>query len=284
MSELRFIGNVELADKPKLFFCDVDRTLLTHDHRLLPSVSASMRELQEIKLPIILTSARSPTGLERVHDQVGASDVVCCFNGAWIGRLQQRETIRETRLERSVALDAMSAIHAAGGSPIWFDLDGGHVLAQDEAVARRRTDVTRDRLSVIDSVGLAPGAPFKLLATFPADEVADAAHALSRAFADRLTVAQSGPNLVEVVSPEVRKDIAAAFLAETWSVDVANVVAAGDSDNDLEILKWAGLAITVANAKPHIQRVADIVAPSCDDGGLATALDWLTDQVSKLPD
>lgn len=281
MSDLRFHGKTWLAGRPKLFFCDVDRTLLTHDHRLLPSVSAAMRALDSIQLPVVLTSARSPIGLERVHDQVGASDTVCCFNGAWVGRLRQRETISETRIDRALALEAMAAAHAAGASPIWFDLTECYVLAADEQVARRRTDVTGDPLTIIDLVQAAPGSPFKLLATVPADEIRQTAKTLSAMFMGKLSIAQSGPNLVEIVSPGARKDIAAARLAEEWTIDVKDIVAAGDSDNDLEILKWAGLAITVENALPHIQQAADIIAPTCDEGGLATALNWLLDQVSQ---
>ncbi|WP_264214710.1 HAD-IIB family hydrolase [Leisingera thetidis] len=282
MPDLQISRKLPLDTRPKLFFCDVDRTLLTHDHKLLPTVSAAMRGLDAIDLPIILASARSPVGVERVHAEVGASDMVCCFNGAWIGNLRNRETLRENRLDRDFALEAMSVVHSAGGSPIWFDLTCGYVLTPDEQVARRRTDVTGDDLALIRSPEDAPGAPFKLLATFPAGRISDAVQSLSLTFANKLTVAQSGPNLVELVSPDTRKDLAAAFLADARAIAVGDVVVAGDSDNDLEMLRWAGLAITVANAKPHIQSAADIVAPSCDDGGLAIALEWLVQQVLQL--
>lgn len=281
MYSLRFASERCRTPVPRLFICDVDRTLLTHDHMLLPAVSAAARSLHSVKLPLILASARSPVGLERVHAEVGASDMVCCFNGAWIGMLSSRTTLREARIDRQTALEAMTSVHDLGGSPIWFDLEACFVLRPDESVARRRTNVTGDRLQLIDTATEAPRDPFKLLATFPEEVIEASVSFLSSRFSGLLTVAQSGPNLVELVAKGVQKDVAAAFVAAEFGLDAIDVAAAGDSDNDLGLLCWAGLAITVSNAKPHVQAVADIVAPSCDIGGLALAFEWVVESLSR---
>jgi hypothetical protein len=182
---------------------------------------------------------------------------------------------------RALALEAMATIHASGGSPIWFDLDRCYALEPDEGVARCRTDVTGDHMDVVRALEDIPGAPFKLLATFASDRISDAVANLSEKLDGLIAVTQSGPSLVEFVVPSVRKDRAASFIAQVWNVESGDIVAAGDSDNDIEMLAWAGLAITVANARRQIQDLADVVAPSCDDGGLAHALNWL---VRNAPD
>ncbi|MCB1381286.1 MAG: HAD family hydrolase [Alphaproteobacteria bacterium] len=282
MADLKLRPGFALARTPRILFCDVDRTLLTYDHVLLPEVAAAMRSLRSINLPVVLASARSPAGLDRVHAEVGAAELVCCFNGAWVGKLSSRQALKEVRLGRELALEAMSTIHAAGGSPIWFDLGRCYVLAADEKVARLRTDVTGDDLEMVRNVEDIPGAPLKLLATFSSDRISEAIGSLSNVFTGRVTVTQSGPNLVEFVDPHARKDLAASFIAQSWNVDPNDVAAAGDSDNDIAMLSWAGLAITVANAKEHVQDLADVVAPSCDDGGLARALTWLVQNAPSV--
>lgn len=281
MDEVKVQTRPALRTKPRLFVCDVDRTLLTHDHVLLPEVAAAMRSLRSAGLPLVLASARSPIGVERVHGKVGACGMTCCFNGAWVGDLPSRTALHEFRLERSLALEAMASVQSTGGSPIWFDLETCYALRPDEAIARRRTEVTGDRLVLLDALDDLPGRPFKLLATYTEQRIGDAVQALADRFAGRLSVAASGPKLVELVGPEVRKDYAAIEVARQFGLDAADVAAAGDSDNDLHMLEWAGLAITVANAKPHIQAVADLVAPSCDEGGLAQAVAWLLDELAK---
>lgn len=200
-------------------------------------------------------------------------------NGAWVGELSSRKTLFEARLDRSIAIEAMALVHGMGGSAIWFDLETCYVLEPDEEVARRRTSVTGDNLELIRDPNEAPGSPFKLLATFPVERIDEAIFALSKSFDANLIVVQSGPNLVEIVRADARKDLAADFIAQFMDIKVSEVAAAGDAGNDLKMLQWAGLAITVANAKPEIQAAADIVAPSCDDGGLAVVLGWLVEQL-----
>jgi hydroxymethylpyrimidine pyrophosphatase-like HAD family hydrolase len=58
-------------------------------------------------------------------------------------------------------------------------------------------------------------------------------------------------------------------------VAVEVCAAAGDAENDLEMMAWAGVAVTVANAVPEAKRIARFVAPSCDEGGMADAVQWL---------
>ena len=54
-----------------------------------------------------------------------------------------------------------------------------------------------------------------------------------------------------------------------------NVVAVGDYDNDLEMIVWAGLGISVANAQPAVIDAADTVVCSCNDGAIAQAVQLL---------
>lgn len=50
------------------------------------------------------------------------------------------------------------------------------------------------------------------------------------------------------------------------------IAAIGDDMNDLEMLRNAGVAIAMANARPEILAVAHHVTKSCDNGGVAYAL------------
>lgn len=279
MSKLTFRREIAQFPPVRLFVSDVDRTLLTHAHELLPEVAAGARRLGDAGLPLVLASARSPTGLDRVHGPVGASEVAIGFNGGWIGRLASRETIAETRIARELALEVMAEARGMGAHPIWYLLDHCVTCRDDEAVARTRTDVTGDRLEVIGAPSDAPDAPFKLLVRFGEDDPRLAG--LVARYAGRLEISRSGPELVEIVPTGVRKDRSAARVAADLGLEAGAVAVAGDSDNDLGMLEWAGLAITVANAAPHVQAAADVVAPSCEDAGMAAAFGWVAEMLRR---
>ena len=71
------------------------------------------------------------------------------------------------------------------------------------------------------------------------------------------------------------------MIANMLGVERRNTVAAGDGENDIEMLRQAGCAITVANAVPGIRDFADFVGRSCDDGGLAEGIDWIIDREKR---
>lgn len=56
----------------------------------------------------------------------------------------------------------------------------------------------------------------------------------------------------------------------------AQVAYMGNDTNDLECLKWAGVAIVPADAHPEAMAVAKLVTPQCGGGGaVRQATDWM---------
>jgi hypothetical protein len=51
------------------------------------------------------------------------------------------------------------------------------------------------------------------------------------------------------------------------------VIAFGDGPNDLEMLRYAGLGIAVANAHPTVKAAAEFVTAANDEDGVAAAIE-----------
>ena len=61
-------------------------------------------------------------------------------------------------------------------------------------------------------------------------------------------------------------------VGKTLGVDPANMVAAGDSYNDLPMLKACGFGIAMGSAPEEVKAIADFVAPTVEEDGLAVAI------------
>jgi Cof subfamily protein (haloacid dehalogenase superfamily) len=92
-------------------------------------------------------------------------------------------------------------------------------------------------------------------------------------FGGRLTVLRSHEFFTEVTPPKTSKGNALAFLAARYGVSPAETVAVGDSDNDISMIRWAGLGVAMGNAAPEVIAAADWVAPPVAEDGLATVID-----------
>jgi hydroxymethylpyrimidine pyrophosphatase-like HAD family hydrolase len=80
---------------------------------------------------------------------------------------------------------------------------------------------------------------------------------------------------VEIGPHGVDKAVALGWLATHLGLDRADVWAFGDGINDVDMLRWAGRGIAMANADEAVLAVADEVTMSNDDDGVAVVLERL---------
>ena len=78
---------------------------------------------------------------------------------------------------------------------------------------------------------------------------------------------------VDFTNVGVNKASAACVLAGMFGIDINQIIAAGDSYNDLSLLQASGLSIAMGNAPDELKAIADYVAPSVDEDGLAVAIE-----------
>lgn len=104
---------------------------------------------------------------------------------------------------------------------------------------------------------------------------------LEERFGDRLTVVQSHPLFVEVTSPRASKGQALAFLADYFGIAQADILAAGDSGNDISMIQWAGWGVAMGNATADVRAAADWIAPPVSEDGLADVIERFVLQNGK---
>jgi len=86
-------------------------------------------------------------------------------------------------------------------------------------------------------------------------------------------LAASGSDNIELTASGVNKATGLARLAQLLGVEQAEVVAVGDHLNDLDMLRWAGMGVAVANAVPEAKEAASrVLEASNDQDGVAEAV------------
>lgn len=80
---------------------------------------------------------------------------------------------------------------------------------------------------------------------------------------------------IELTPPDVNKGGGLKKLAALIGVEPEQVMAIGDSMNDLGLLQEAGVGVAMGTAPDVLKAIADIIVPSSDEGGFADALEFL---------
>ena len=82
-----------------------------------------------------------------------------------------------------------------------------------------------------------------------------------------------GEDLYAFTHKESGKYQAVCALGELLNIELQDMIAFGDDENDYEVLKHCGKGIAVANAIPMIKDIADDITDSNDDDGVAKYLE-----------
>ncbi|KAJ3034247.1 hypothetical protein HDV00_005240 [Rhizophlyctis rosea] len=78
---------------------------------------------------------------------------------------------------------------------------------------------------------------------------------------------------LEVVTSETSKANALEFFTRQHAgCTLKNVIAFGDGDNDVEMIREVGMGVAMGNGLPQVKTVADYIAPTNDEDGLARVL------------
>ena len=119
--------------------------------------------------------------------------------------------------------------------------------------------------------------PTKLVSVGDPDALDELEARMKARFDGRLYISKSLPFFLEFASPDVTKGAGLGFVAERLGFTPEQTVSFGDGENDVELLRWAGYGVAVANAHPRVLEVADWVCPSADEEGVAQAIEALLD-------
>ena len=242
----------------KALFTDLDGTLLNDQKEITPGNRAAIDEALSRGHKIIMATGRALDSARPQAESLGLTGKGCyviAYNGGQIYDMYRRETL----YRQSVSLDTVRYVfdraHEAG---LHIQTYGnGHVLTErDTPALHEYCRLTRmDYLLAEDVTAILPAEPSKILAADYQDH-----HKLEHfrlSLADwakgKLDMFFSCPEYLEIVKAGTSKGIALRWLCDYLHIPVANSVAAGDAQNDIAMLKAAGIGAVMCNAAPEIQ-------------------------------
>jgi len=238
-----------------------------------PRTLAAIAAVRAAGTHVIIVTGRMFRSTRPFAVEAGLDEPVVCYQGAVVADTATGEFLRHVPIPRPVALEAIDAVIEAGFHINCYVDDELYVAAVTPE-ARSYADFNRlDLHEVGDLRTWLTADPTKLVAVGDPDALDALEDVLKPRFQGRLFVSKSLPHFLEFAHPDVNKGSGLAFVAERLGFTAAETVAAGDGENDRELLDWAGFAVAVANAHEDILQRADLVVPSVHEEGVAQMLE-----------
>ena len=78
--------------------------------------------------------------------------------------------------------------------------------------------------------------------------------------------------VVEIITKGINKGLAISWLCDRYGIPIEDTIAIGDSENDIAMIKTAGLGVAMGNAMPLVKQSADYIADTNDNDGVAKVI------------
>ncbi|MDR2940336.1 MAG: HAD-IIB family hydrolase [Clostridiales bacterium] len=93
-------------------------------------------------------------------------------------------------------------------------------------------------------------------------------------FDSRCNIFFSAPILLEFTNLEVSKGVGVKFVSDLLHIDLKDVIAVGDNQNDVPMIKATGLGVAVSNAVDELKEAADYITKNdCDHGAIKEVIE-----------
>ena len=263
----------------KLFFFDLDGTLLNSKKDITPGTYAALKEWHAAGNLIAISSGRP---LISILDVIKTQDLACfdpyavAFNGSQIYSCREQKNI----YKKTISLDDVRTL-----SSIAKELCLHHHSYDDSSILTAA--INREIEYYTRVVRL----PVRVLPDFP-DGMTDppckmlcidldkegklermTSRVAERGLDSRITAIRSNPYYLELFDHTAGKGSAVPALAGLLGIDICDTLAAGDEENDISMINAAGCGVAMLNGTAAVKAAADIVTVRDNENdGLADIL------------
>ena len=117
--------------------------------------------------------------------------------------------------------------------------------------------------------------PIKILMSVDPAELKAVQQTIADFLPDSLTVVQTADFYLEVIPRVINKGQGIRDICGVLGLDPKQVIAFGDAENDIPMLRAAGMGVAMGNAAEAVKAAADMVTLSNNEDGIAAALEKL---------
>ncbi|MBO7675418.1 MAG: HAD family phosphatase [Atopobiaceae bacterium] len=268
----------------KLLALDMDGTLLTSDKRVSPRTRASLEHLAQRGVPLAYCTGRNVLELLEYPRELPFVRYGVLASGAVVHDFATQEDLEVHALDPDVLVGAMEVAQAEGPMT--------HVMALSQSVVRPDDlrDMARFGMGIYQGmfdnictrerdlegwVRMHPGEVIKINFYHANAASRDKTRRRLEESGLPLTLANAEQGSVECSALGVSKGKGLASLAKMLGIELSEVVAVGDSVNDAEALKVAGMPVAMGKASAGARQLARLVVADNDHDGIVEAIERL---------
>jgi len=261
-------------DSIRMIAIDLDDTLLSDDITVSDKTIRTIQMAKQKGVEVIIATGRMYSTARPYGKMLQLGDIpMMLFSGALIQTVESGTIMYHNPIDQSSA-NRLLAMAKANHWMMQTYIDDvlrvpvhNHWIAGYESITGIHAVVAGDAFYEVS------GCPSKILAYGEPEELVAMAQQIEQELPGVFTLMRSKPTFLEIVRKGVSKGDGLRNLCQYLHIPLGQVMAIGNSQNDLAMLDVAGLSVAVANAEANVREAVDYVTTSNNEDGVAAAIE-----------
>lgn len=262
----------------KIVALDMDGTLLRDDKTISTVTKEKIKMAGELGVKVVLTTGRPIQGIERYLKELELTkegDYVIAVNGALVSRAHDYSIIsrsavltgKDVKYIYSKVKHLNTYFHSYGSNEDFVNKKSKFSDAEEIRVGLKIKQIDFSTDLKDDDVLL------KAILEEEPEIIDEIISKIPEKLYEEYSVIRSAPFMLEIINKNCNKAAGLEKLAQHLGINREEIIAIGDEQNDIEMLKYSGLGVAMGNAREEIKKLAGFVTKSNEEDGVAEVID-----------
>lgn len=268
----------------KIIATDMDGTLLDPQGQLdLPRLEKILDQLDQRGIRFVIATGNEIHRMRQLLGHLAERVVLVVANGARIfenNELLQAQTWDEDMVDKALAhfkgreCQDQFVVTAMNGG---FVKEGTVFTELDKFMTPEMIKKLYQRMNFVDEFDSNLFGGVLKMSMVVGEERSDSVlQEINDLFDGHVRAVSSGYGCIDILQDGIHKAWGLVELLKRWNLKPEQIMAFGDSENDIEMLELAGISYAMENAEEAVKRVATKVAPANSQAGVYKVLEnWL---------
>ena len=260
----------------KMIVLDLDDTLIKNDGTISKYTKDKLIDAQKRGKKVVLASGRPNYGMIKVADELEFKENggnILAYNGARIVDYANGKELFASNITKE-QLDMLYDMSKEEGADIQTYIGDDIIASRDNEYTNVEHEITGMNVIVAeDFKEYVKGDVVKAIVLQHPDKISVIEEKWKEKMDGVMYMTTSKPFFLEFMNKEVDKSKSIERLANMLGIDMSEVIAVGDSYNDLSMIKNAGLGVAMANAVDDVKAVADYITDDNEHDGVAKVVE-----------
>lgn len=258
----------------KLIALDLDGTLIGKDGNISPQTKKNIEAVKQRGVKIILVSGREPYSVSLYAKELGLDDLIIALNGAIVTNREVNKILFRIDIDAEITKDVIRKCREKNIFNILFI--GNELFAErDDKHLELFTEYSHAPVKVVRKLskfynGQSVG---KILSISDYDTLTSLKNNLKKLYVKKINLDFSKPFFLEIYSYKTSKGIMLKKVADYYGIDRKEIIVIGDGENDISMIKYAGMGVAMGNALECVKKNANFVTFSNSDDGVSYAIE-----------